>query len=221
LTTAPLLQLPDFEKKFIVECDASGLGFGAVLHQGDGPVAFFSRAVAAHHAKLLAYERELIGLVKAVRHWRPYLWGRPFLIRTDHFSLKFILDQRLTTIPQHTWVSKLFGYDFQVEYRQGKFNVVADALSRRHEETLHVHALSGTTFDAYDTLREELLTHPQAIQIRTQLLQGTAPGWSDVDGILMFQGRAWLPDESSLWPNILDHAHTMGHEGSEKTLHRV
>jgi hypothetical protein len=118
-------------------------------------------------------------------------------------------------------VSKLFGYDFQIEYRQGKFNVVANALSRQHEETLHVHALSGTIFDAYDTLREELLTHPQAIQIRTQLLQGTAPGWSDVDGILMFQGRAWLPNESSLWPSILDHAHTMGHEGSEKTLHRV
>jgi hypothetical protein len=153
-----------------VECDASGSGFGAVLHQGDGPVAFFSRAIAAHHAKLLAYERELIGLVKPVRHRRPYLWGRPFLIRMDHFSLKFILDQWLTTIPQHTWVSKLFGYDFQVEYRQGKLDVVADALSRRHEETLHVHALSGTTFDAYDTLQEELLTHPQAIQRRVQLL---------------------------------------------------
>jgi hypothetical protein len=107
-----LLQLPNFNKKFIVECDASGSGFGAVLHQGDGPVAFFNRAVANHHAKLLAYERELIGLVKAVRHWHPYVWGRSFLVRTDHFSLKFIVDQWLTTIPQHTWVSKLFGYDF-------------------------------------------------------------------------------------------------------------
>jgi hypothetical protein len=84
--------------------------------------------VAAHHAKLPAYEWELIGLVKAVRHWRPYVWGRFFTIRTDHFSLKYILDQRLTIIPQHTWVSKLFGYDFTVEYRQGKFNVVTDAL---------------------------------------------------------------------------------------------
>jgi hypothetical protein len=129
LTSAPLLQLPNFDKTFIVECDAPGSGFGVVLHQGDGPIAFFSRAVAAHHAKLAAYERELIGLVKVVRHWRPYLWGRSFLIRTDHFALKYILDQRLTTIPQHTWVSKLFGYDFSVEYRQGKLNVVADALS--------------------------------------------------------------------------------------------
>lgn len=125
LTSAPILKLPDFSKRFIVDCDASGSGFGAVLHQGDGAVAFFSRAIAPHHAKLPAYERELIGLVKAVKNWRPYLWGRTFTVRTDHYSLKYILDQRLTTIPQHTWVTKLFGYDITVEYKPGKLNTVA------------------------------------------------------------------------------------------------
>jgi hypothetical protein len=68
LMTAPVLQLPNFSRRFIVDCDASGAGFGAVLHQGDGAIAFFSQAVASNHAKLLAYEQELIGLVKAVRH---------------------------------------------------------------------------------------------------------------------------------------------------------
>jgi len=77
-----------------VECDASSTGFGAVLHQGAGPIAFFSRMIAPRHAKIAAYERELIGLVTAVKHWRT------FLIWSDHYSLKYILDQRLSTIPQ-------------------------------------------------------------------------------------------------------------------------
>jgi hypothetical protein len=120
LTTAPVLQLPDFMKTFMVDCDASGSGFGAVLHQGGGPIAFFRRACAPHHAKLAAYERELIGLVKAVHHWRPYLWPRDFIVRTDHYSLKYLLDQRLSTISQHAWVSKLFGYQFTVEFKPGR-----------------------------------------------------------------------------------------------------
>ena len=84
--------MPDFDKLFMVDYDASGAGFCAVLHQGAGPLAFFNRPFAARHLKLAAYERELIGLVQAVRHWRPYLWGRHFLIRTDYYSLKFLLD---------------------------------------------------------------------------------------------------------------------------------
>jgi hypothetical protein len=117
--TAPLLQLPDFNKRFIVDCDASRTGFGAVLHQGDGAIAYFSRPVALHHQKLPTYECELISLVKA----------RPFTVQTDHYSLKFLLDQRLSTIPQHTCVSKLFVYDLTVEYRPSKLNGAADALS--------------------------------------------------------------------------------------------
>lgn len=104
---------------------------------------------------LPAYERELIGLVKAVRHWWPYLWGRVFTVRTDHWSLKFILDQRLTTIPQHTWVTKLFGYDLFVEYRLGKLNTVADAPSRHDADSSDVaaHVLSGPSFVVFDDLR--------------------------------------------------------------------
>jgi len=129
LSTGPVLQMPNFDKQFVVDYDASGAGFGAVLHQDARPLAFFSRPFAARHLKLAAYDRELIGLVQAVRHWRPYLWGRHFLVRTDHYSLKFLLDQRLSTVPQHQWISKLFGFDFAVEYRPGRLNIVADAPS--------------------------------------------------------------------------------------------
>jgi hypothetical protein len=93
--------MSDFSRQFIVDCDASGTGFGAMLHQGEGPLAFFSRPFAARHSKLAAYEREPISLVQAVRHCHPYLWGWRFLVRTDHYSLKFLLDQRFSTVPQH------------------------------------------------------------------------------------------------------------------------
>jgi hypothetical protein len=69
LTTGPVLQMLDFDKPFTVDTDASGSGFGAVLHQGTGLLAFFSQPFAARHLKLAAYERELIGVVQVVRHW--------------------------------------------------------------------------------------------------------------------------------------------------------
>jgi hypothetical protein len=54
--TTPLLQMPDFDKRFVIDSDASGSGFGAVLHQGDDAIAYFSRPVALHHQNLPAYE---------------------------------------------------------------------------------------------------------------------------------------------------------------------
>jgi hypothetical protein len=75
VTSAPVVVLPDFMQSFIVECDASTHGFGVVLLQNKHPVAFFSRLVAPRHRSLAAYEHELIRLVHAIRHWRPYLWG--------------------------------------------------------------------------------------------------------------------------------------------------
>jgi hypothetical protein len=173
LTTAPILQLPDFDQPFVVECDASGAGVGAVLHQGSGAIAYFSRQIAAQHAHLAEYERELIGLVQAVRHWRAYLWGREFIVKTDHYSLKYLLDQRLTTIPQHQWVSKLIGYDFRVQYKPDTSNTVADALSRRDAgEDGQSVVVSTPVFAVFDELRVETTTMASLQQLKEEVLAG-------------------------------------------------
>jgi len=224
LSTAPVLQLPNFDNTFVVDCDASGIGFGAVLHQGQGALAFFSRPFAARHLKLAAYERELIGLVQAVRHWRPYLWGRQFLVRTDHYALKFLLDQRLSTVPQHQWVSKLFGYDFAVEYRPGRLNVVADALSRKRDsegQLAHLNALSGPSFRLFDEIRQELQQDATLRALRDSVVADRGEPWHITDGLIMRGSRVYVPPTSAALPTVIELAHTAGHEGIQKTLHRL
>jgi hypothetical protein len=158
-----------------------------VLHQDQGPVAFFSRAMAPHHAKLATYEHELIGLIEAVRHWRPYLWPREFVIRTDHFSLKYLLDQRLSIILQHHWVSKLFEYQFAVEFKPGQLNATADALSWRIKEELEVHALSVPTFELFDQFRCEAATLLEIVAKCANILAGYADeGWTITDDVVLF-----------------------------------
>jgi hypothetical protein len=153
-----------------VECDASGTGIGVVLQQEGHPVAYYSRKLADRHVKLAAYERELIGLSKAIRHWRPYLWGHPLVVRTDHASLKFLLDQALVTPPQQHWLSKLMGFDFSVEYKPGRANVVADALSHLHNPVSTCAAISAPTLSSRERWEAELRQDPAIQQRCAQLL---------------------------------------------------
>lgn len=225
LSTAPVLHLPDFTRPFIVDCDASGTGFGGVLHQGEGPLAFFSRPFAARHLKVAAYERELIGLVQAVRHWRPYLWGWCFVIRTNHYAFKYMLDQRLSTVPQHQWISKLFGFDFTVEYRPGRLNTVADALSRRDEEPLvtepHLAAISVPSFGLYNDLRTELNTVDELRHLRDSVTTERGPEWHVNDGLIVHGSKVFVPSASMHLPAVLQLAHMAAHEGIQKTLQRL
>jgi hypothetical protein len=83
-------------------------------------------------------------------------------VRTDHFSLKYLLDQRLSTIPQHQWASKLLGFDFKVEYKPGAKNTVVNALSRCDmADAGELMALSLPSFTLFDELRAELAGNPE------------------------------------------------------------
>ena len=92
LTSPPILRLPDFTQQFVIECDASGTGVGAILSQQNQPVAYFSEALKGSALALSTYEKEMLAIVKAIRKWRPYLIGKPFTVRTDQKSLKYFLE---------------------------------------------------------------------------------------------------------------------------------
>ncbi|CAL9239482.1 unnamed protein product [Arabidopsis halleri] len=94
LTNAPVLILPDFLKTFEIECDASGIGIGAVLMQDQKPIAFFSKKLGGATLNYPTYDKELYTLVRALQTWQHYLWPKEFVIHTDHESLKHLKGQQ-------------------------------------------------------------------------------------------------------------------------------
>jgi hypothetical protein len=129
-----VLSTPDFTKTFILECDASGNGIGVVLMQEGRPLAFEIQPLKGKDLHKPIYEKEMMAILHALKKWRPYLIGKHFKVKIDHDSLKYFLEQRLSSEEQQKWVTKMLGYDFDIIYKKGKKNVVADALSIKDED---------------------------------------------------------------------------------------
>ena len=135
LTAAPVLRFPDFRRPFVLETDASGCGLGAVLaqEQADGsvhPVAYASRSLQKHEQNYGNTELEGLGVVWAIKHFRPYLYGHQCTVYTDHEALKSLLNTPQPSGKLARWGMAIQELDLTILHRSGKRNANADALSR-------------------------------------------------------------------------------------------
>jgi hypothetical protein len=104
MSTTTVLATPDFSKPFIIECDASGFGIGAVMMQDGHPIAFESRKLNKKEGLQSTYNKEMVAIMHALTKWRQYLLGRKFSVRIDHNSLQYLLQQKTLTTEQQKWI---------------------------------------------------------------------------------------------------------------------
>ena len=131
MSIAPVLALPNFDKVFQVECDASMVGIGVVISQDNKPVAFFSEKVCEARSKWSTYELEFFVVVRTLKHWEHYLIQREFVLYTDHQALKHINSQVSINKMYAQWVAYIQRFHFTLKHKSGVTNKVGDALSRQ------------------------------------------------------------------------------------------
>ena len=124
----------DPDLPFVVETDASEKAIGAVLSQGERPVAFFSRSLGHSEISQSSVEKEAAACIEAIKKWDFYLSSRKFTLVTDQRSVAFIFDPKSKGKTKNSkiarWRMELIGREFDVVYRPGKENLAADILSR-------------------------------------------------------------------------------------------
>ncbi|PNX92586.1 Ty3/gypsy retrotransposon protein, partial [Trifolium pratense] len=229
MTTTPVLVLPDFSKTFVVETDASSVAIGAVLAQDGHPIAFFSKKMCNRMQSSSVYVREMFAITEAVKKWRQYLIGRHFHIFTDQKSLKSLLVQTIQTTEQQKWTSKLQGFSFDIFYKPGNTNLVADALSRKNTDAESAGLLlsvSSTVPVLLSTLREYYKkdTKGQDLVFKIVTAKESTQQYSFKEGLVYFKNRLFLPEGNNLRTTILNEYHstpTAGHSSLQPTLARL
>jgi hypothetical protein len=169
----------------------------------------------------------MMEILHALKKWCPYLIGRHFKVKTDHDSLKYFLEQRLSLEEQQKWVTKILGYDFEIVYKKGKQNVVADALSRKDEYVeAFLCAISIIQPDWIIEARDEWKNDEKVWTLIQRLQQDSSASdtftWKNDS--LWYKYRLYLCKNSQLKQKVLLELHTSpvgGHSGFLKTYHRV
>nr|GEZ63888.1 putative reverse transcriptase domain-containing protein [Tanacetum cinerariifolium] len=209
LCSAPILALPEGSEDFVVYCDASHKGLGAVLMQREKVIAYAFRRLKVHERNYTTHDLELGSVVFALKIWRHYLYGTRCTVFTDHKSLQHILDKKDLNMRQRRWLELLSDYDCDIRYHPGKANVVADALSRKERD---IEALKP----------ENLKKEDVGGMIRTDILKERLK--PRADGTLCLNGRSWLLCYGNLRSVIMHESHKSMysiHPGFEKMYQDV
>jgi len=215
LTEAPLLAHPDFNEQFILDTDASHTAIGAVLSQKiDGVehvIAYGSRTLSKSERKYCVTRKEMLALVHFVKHFRHYLYGKKFLLRTDHSSLKWLLSFKDPEGQVARWIEALGSYDMKIEHRPGRLHKNADGMSRRvckqcgldcyvPDQVSKVAAASevrpvSNTGSEVDPELKELSTAQAEDEdlktVRNWVEQGSRPEQKDIAGASYFMKSLW------------------------------
>ncbi|KAL7834854.1 hypothetical protein SRHO_G00291010, partial [Serrasalmus rhombeus] len=142
LCVEPVLASPDFDKPFVVQTDASGLGLGAVLLQGEGeewrPILFISRKLFPRETRYSTIEKEALAIKWALDSLRYYLMQNDFTLETDHRALQWIRRMKDSNARITRWYLSLQPFCFNIRYRKGSQNVTADFLSRHWDGVEHM-----------------------------------------------------------------------------------
>ncbi|GKC58100.1 putative reverse transcriptase domain-containing protein [Tanacetum coccineum] len=222
LCSAPILALPEGSENFVVYCDASHKGLGAVLMQKEKVIAYASRQLKIHEKNYTTHDLELGAVVFALKMWRHYLYGTKCVVYTDHKSLQHILDQKELNMRQRRWLELLSDYDCELRYHPGKANVVADALSQKNRpKPLRVRALVMTIglnlpariLNAQVEARKEENYGTEDLHGMIKNLEPRA------DGTLCLKNRSWIPLFGDLRALIMHESHKSKysiHPGSDK-----
>ncbi|GBG90336.1 hypothetical protein CBR_g50584 [Chara braunii] len=224
-----VLMVLDPQKPFIVTTDASQYGTGPVLAQQDGkklrPIEYMSKKMPSKKLAKSTYERELYALYKALVHWRHFLLGRFFYLRTDHQTLKWIKTQPALYDAFKRWVEVIDQYDFKLEYLKGEYNKVADALSCRADYLGALVSDFGVSEEVTQSLVGAYQEDPVTMDIMGKLQakdKATESEFVMVDRLLYLDKagvkRLVVPSSERLRSLFLGECHdATGHFGYKKT----
>lgn len=194
--------------------------------QDSRPIAFVSKSLNLRNQALFIYEKEFMAVLLAIQKWKHYIQGTHFIIRTDQQSICYLMEQKITNALQQRWISKLLGLDYEIRYKRGAENKVADALSRKDCSANEFHAITVVKPKWLEEVINSYHSDPlcQKIIAAKAIDSNSYEDYSLVGDVLRYKSRIYVGSSSELRQQIIYNFHSSavgGHSGNQATYQRI